>query len=88
MNSELELGIKYRADFVNEKLRGKTIKKLFGESSERVFVEFEDESQGMIEVLQENGDGRPFLSVMPPTDFSEAYREISRENEQGETRRP
>jgi len=79
MNLESDFGIKNRLDFVNEKLRGKRIKKLSRAESKSVMVEFEDGSMGRIEVLNED-DGESYLSVMPPNNLSEAYRKSFGEN--------
>lgn len=87
MNSESDFGIKYRENFVNENLRGKRIKRLFEAESRSVMIEFEDGSQGRIEVLNED-QGEPYLSVMTPNNLSEAYRKFSGENTQAQATRP
>ena len=73
MNLESDSGIKYRLDYVNKRLAGKTIKGFSSEGSTRAFVEFTDGSIGMIEILNENGK-ESYLAIMPPADISESLR--------------
>jgi hypothetical protein len=80
VNTMGDFAVAENLKLVNQKLAGKTIKKFFDANRNRVFVEFTDGSQGMIETMLEGGDGDSFLSVVPPTEFSEEFR-ISREND-------
>jgi len=66
MNLETDFGIKYKINFVDKELRGKTIRSISSDNdSTRAYIGFTDGTIGMIEILCERG-GKPYLSIIPP----------------------